>query len=205
MASLKGMNVEALLNLRTWHLLRRRQKKFGPAIDKGANQHRRIVAYINRHWVSSSLGNNCRRSPYQRLVVTQPDYDTFGGSLCTSSGHSSSTSSRISSETSGRPSVSSRNLCSRSKSSCTMIWSQIIRGAKIRFDFTFSVLPLFVLFSWRTNHLSSSASDPQLARFVIGRVFLSHEETSEIPLSSSIVLRRFPPISDDRERTRSIW
>src|SRR2546430_9827962 len=149
---------------------------------------------------------NCQRSPYQRLVVTgQPDYDTFGGSLCTSSGHSSSTSSRISSETSGRPSVSSRNLCSRSKSSCAMIWSEIIRGAKIRFDFTFSVLPLFVLFSWRTNPLSSSASDPQLARFVIGRVFLSHEETSEIPLSSSIVLRRFPPISDDRERTRSIW
>jgi hypothetical protein len=61
-----------------------------------------------------------------------------------------------------------------------MIWSEIIRGAKIRFDFTFSVLPLFVL-------------------------FLSHEETSEIPLSSSIVLRRFPPISDDRETTRSIW
>src|SRR6266487_4108994 len=129
---------------------------------------RRIVAfccvscrdYSNRHWVSSSLGNNCRRSPYQRLVVTgQPDYDTFGGSLCTSSGHSSSTSSRISSETSERLSVSSRNLCSRSKSSCTMIWSEIIRGAKIRFDFTFSVLPLFVLFSWRTNHLSSSASD----------------------------------------------
>src|SRR6266536_61864 len=149
---------------------------------------RRIVAfccfscrdYINLHWVSSSLGNNCRRSPYQRLVVTgQPDYDTFGGSLCTSSGHSSSTSSRI--------------------------WSETIRGAKIRFDFTFSVLPLFVLFSWRTNHLSSSASDPQLARFVIGRVFLSHEETSEIPLSSSIVLRRFQPISDERERTRSIW
>src|SRR4029434_10177221 len=135
----------------------------------------------------------------------RPDYDTFGGSLCTSSGHSSSTSSRISSETSVRPSVSSRNLCSRSKSSCTMMWSEIIRGAKIRFDFTFSVLPLFVLFSWRTNHLSSSASDPQLARFVIGRVFLSHEETSEIPLSSSIVLRRFPPISDERERTRSIW
>src|SRR6266540_5868407 len=55
--------------------------------------------YINLHWVSSSLGNNCRRSPYQRLVVTrQPDYDTFGGSLCTSSGHSSSTSSRIWSE-----------------------------------------------------------------------------------------------------------
>jgi transposase InsO family protein len=27
------------------------------------------------------------------------------------------------------PSVSSRNLCSRSKSSCTMIWSEIIRGA----------------------------------------------------------------------------
>jgi len=26
-----------------------------------------------------------------------------------------------------------------------MIWSEIIRGAKIRFDFTFSV-PLFVLF-----------------------------------------------------------
>src|SRR6266511_1832671 len=129
---------------------------------------RRIVAfccfscrdYINRHWVSSSLGNNCRRSPYQRLVVTgQPDYDTFGGSLCTSSGHSSSTSSRIWSETSERLSVSSRNLCSRSKSSCTMIWSEIIRGAKIRFDFTFSVLPLFVLFSWRTSHLSSSASD----------------------------------------------
>src|SRR5437868_9199505 len=46
-----------------------------------------------------------------------------------SSGHSSSTSSRISSETSERPSVSSRNLCSRSKSSCTMMWSEIIRGA----------------------------------------------------------------------------
>src|SRR5207253_10740502 len=30
--------------------------------------------------VSSSLGNNCRRGPYQRLVVIgQPDYDSFGG------------------------------------------------------------------------------------------------------------------------------
>jgi hypothetical protein len=103
--------------------------------------------------VSSSLGNNCQRSPYQRLVV-----DTFGGSLCTSSGHSSSTSSRISSGTSERPSVSRRNLCSRSKSSCTMIWSEIIRGAKIRFDFTFSVLPLFVLFNL-------AHEPPQLIRF----------------------------------------
>ena len=57
------------------------------------------------------------------------DDEAFGGSLCTSSGHSSSTSSRISSETSGRLSVSSRNLCSRSKSSCSMMWSEIIRGA----------------------------------------------------------------------------
>src|SRR5215831_10299541 len=78
---------------------------------------RRIVAfcclscrdYVNRRWVSSSLGNNCRRGPYQHLkLVGQPDYSTFGGSLCTSSGHSSSTSSRISSETSERRSVSSR-------------------------------------------------------------------------------------------------
>jgi hypothetical protein len=51
----------------------------------------------------------------QRLV------GTFGGSLCISSGHSSSISSRISSEASERRSVSSRNLCNRSKSSCTMI------------------------------------------------------------------------------------
>jgi Virulence factor BrkB len=86
--------------------------------------------YINRHRVSSSLGNNCRRGPYQLLVVIdRPDYDAFGGSLCTSSGHSCSTSSRISSETSERPSVSRRNLYSRSKSSCIMMWSEIIRGA----------------------------------------------------------------------------
>src|SRR5262249_55963164 len=52
----------------------------------------------------------------------------FGGSLCTSSGHSCSISSRISSDTSERPSVSSRNLCSRSKSSATIMWSEIIRG-----------------------------------------------------------------------------
>src|SRR5260221_3821095 len=64
---------------------------------------------------SSSLGNNHRRSSHQRLI------GVFGGSLCNSSGHSSSISSRITSETSGRHSVSSRNLCSRSKSSCTMI------------------------------------------------------------------------------------
>jgi Exopolysaccharide synthesis, ExoD len=85
---------------------------------------------INRDWISSGLGNNCRRGPYQRLgVLGQPDDGTLGGSLYTSSGHSSSTSSRISSETSERPSVSNRNLCSRSKSSCTMMWSEIIRGA----------------------------------------------------------------------------
>src|SRR5205823_8141790 len=97
----------------------------------------RIVAFcclscrdhINRHRVSSSLGNSCRRGPYQHLVALgQPDDDAFGGSLCTSSGHSCSTSCRISSDTSDRPYVSSRNLCSRSKSSCTMTWSQIIRG-----------------------------------------------------------------------------
>jgi len=58
-----------------------------------------------------------------------PVYDAFGGSLCTSSGHSSSTSSRISSETSEMSSISSRNLCSRSKSSCSMMWSATIRGA----------------------------------------------------------------------------
>src|SRR6185436_5457572 len=80
-------------------------------------------------WVSSSLGSNRRRGPYQRRV------GTFGGSLCTSSGHSSSTSCRISSETSERPSVSSRNLCSRSKSSFTMMWSETSRGAKMRFSF----------------------------------------------------------------------
>src|SRR5207248_6504950 len=67
----------------------------------------------------------------------QRDCDTLGGSLCTSSGHSSSTSSRISSETSERPSVSDRNLCSRSKSSCIMMWSATIRGAYMRFDFSF--------------------------------------------------------------------
>jgi len=86
--------------------------------------------YISRHCGSSSLGNNCRRGPYQRLgILGQPDYGTFGGSLCNNSGHSSSTSSRISSETSERPSVSDRNLCSRSKSSCIMMWSATIRGA----------------------------------------------------------------------------
>ena len=36
---------------------------------------------------------------------------------------------RISSETSERPSASRRNLYSRSKSSCIMMWSEIIRGA----------------------------------------------------------------------------
>src|SRR5262249_54959382 len=99
---------------------------------------RRIVAFcwlpcrddINRSWIGSSLGNNYRGDPYQRLVVTgHPDCGTLGGSLCTNSGHSSSTSSRISSEISDRPSVSRRNLCSRSKSSCTMMWSEISRGA----------------------------------------------------------------------------
>src|SRR5260221_8799359 len=101
--------------------------------------------YSNWPWVSSSLGNNRRRSPYQRPI------GAFGGSLCTSSGHSPSTSSRISSETSERRSVSSRNLCSRSKSSCTMMWSEITRGAYTRFGFdglTFSA-PLFVLFDLR--------------------------------------------------------
>ena len=90
-------------------------------------------------------------------------FDTFGGSLCTSSGHSSSTSSRISSETSEMLSASSRNLCSRSKSSCTMIWSEIIRGAKIRFEFTFSVLPLFVLFNLPHEPPQLIRSDLQLA------------------------------------------
>src|SRR5258707_11435062 len=110
-----------------------------------------------------------------------------------------STSSRISSETSERPSVSSRNLCSRSKSSCTMMWSEIIRGAKIRFDFTLSV-PLFVLFGWR-HEPAHPLPTFSLRTVVICRLFSSHEETSEIPLSSSIVLRRFPP---NRETTRSI-
>jgi hypothetical protein len=33
-----------------------------------------FAAIIFRHWVSSSLWNNCRRGPYQRLVVTgKPD------------------------------------------------------------------------------------------------------------------------------------
>src|SRR5262249_2053352 len=99
---------------------------------------RRIVAFcwlpcrdhIDRPWVGSSLGNSHRRDPHQRLVVTgQPDCGTLDGSLCTSSGHSSPTSSRISSEISERPSVSTRNLCSSSKSSCTMMWSEISRGA----------------------------------------------------------------------------
>src|SRR6516225_11416384 len=61
---------------------------------------RRIVAfcwlacrdYIDRPWVGSSLGNSHRRDLHQRLVVTgQPECGTLGGSLCTSSGHSSST------------------------------------------------------------------------------------------------------------------
>jgi hypothetical protein len=87
-------------------------------------------AYINRHCVSGSLGNNCRRGLISAFVVTgTSDYDAFGGNLCTSSGHSSSISSRISSETSEMSSISSRNLCSRSKSSCSMMWSEIIRGA----------------------------------------------------------------------------
>jgi hypothetical protein len=123
------------------------------------------VGWRHRPWVSSSLGNDCRRGPYQRLAIGQPACGTFGGSLCNNSGHSSSTSSRISSETSERRSVSSRNLCSRSKSSCTMMWSEIIRGASVRFGFdafTFSV-PLFTLFGWRMS----------------AHIFSPHEETSE--------------------------
>src|SRR5260221_5218071 len=76
-------------------------------------------------------------SPRPENPLGQPDYGTFGGSLCNNSGHSSSTSSRISSETSERPSVSDRNLCSRWKSSCIMMWSATIRGAEMRFDFEF--------------------------------------------------------------------
>jgi hypothetical protein len=52
--------------------------------------------------------------------------------------------------------------------------------------------------------VGARASSIRLRTVVICRLFSSHEETSEIPLSSSIVLRRFPPISDDRETTRSI-
>jgi hypothetical protein len=86
--------------------------------------------WVQARRAGGSLGNNHRGDPYQRLVVTgQPDCGTLGGNLCTSSGHSCSTSFRISSETSERPSVSRRNLCSLSKSSCTMMWSEITRGA----------------------------------------------------------------------------
>ena len=106
-----------------------------PGVAQPAIQEGRYVADLIRrrvlgrarpdpfwYWDKGDLGNR-RRGPYQRRV------GTFGGSLCTSSGHSSSTSSRISSETSERPSISSRNLCSRSKSSCTMMWSETSRGA----------------------------------------------------------------------------
>src|SRR6266446_3277796 len=50
------------------------------------------------------------------------------------------------------------------------------------------------------------ASDPQLARGSSLAVYscLTRKRV-KIPLSSSIVLRRFPPISDDRETTRSMW
>jgi hypothetical protein len=65
--------------------------------------------------IKSSATDSKHVLSHQRLV------GTFGGSLWTSSGHSSSISSRISSETSERHSVSSRNLCSRSKSSRTII------------------------------------------------------------------------------------
>jgi hypothetical protein len=62
--------------------------------------------------IKSSATDSKHVLSHQRLV------GTFGGSLWTSSGHSSSISSRISSETSERHSVSSR---SRSKSSRTII------------------------------------------------------------------------------------
>ncbi|HVI66901.1 MAG TPA: hypothetical protein VM910_30640 [Bradyrhizobium sp.] len=55
-------------------------------------------------------------------------------------------------------------------------------------DLTFSV-PLFVLFGWRMSQLSY--------------VFSSHEETSEMPLSSSTVLRRFRPHRTKKQRGRS--
>jgi hypothetical protein len=60
-----------------------------------------------RHW--KVLGGRCAR-PYP-----------WGGSLYTSSGHSSSTTLRRSLEISGRLSVSSKNSCRRSKSSCIMM------------------------------------------------------------------------------------
>src|SRR5213080_5585254 len=69
----------------------------------------------------------------------------------------------------------------------------------------FHVFSAAVCALWLAHEPAHRFRPSACARFVICRLFSSHEETSEMPLSSSIVLRRFPPISDDRERTRSIW
>jgi hypothetical protein len=103
--------------------------KSAPARSRTAAETMPAGDHIDRPWVSSVWGTITSAQSLSAPSSNRPDYDTFGGSLCTSSGHSSSTSSRISSETSVRLSVSSRNWCSRSKSSCTMMVSEIIRGA----------------------------------------------------------------------------
>src|SRR5260370_7012651 len=68
----------------------------------------------------------------------------------------------------------------------------------------FHVVSAAVCALWLAHEPAHPLPTFSLRTVVICRLFSSHEETSEIPLSSSIVLRRFPPISDDRETTRSI-
>src|SRR5258707_6900088 len=65
----------------------------------------------------------------------------------------------------------------------------------------FHVVSAAVCALWLAHEPAHPLPTFSLRTVVICRLFSSHEETSEIPLSSSIVLRRFPP---NRETTRSI-
>src|SRR5260370_7863187 len=68
----------------------------------------------------------------------------------------------------------------------------------------FRVVSAAVCALWLAREPAHPLPTFSLRTVVICRLFSSHEETSEIPLSSSIVLRRFPPISTARETTRAI-
>ena len=82
-------------------------------------QRRPLVRLIWRQWTAPTFPAVMwsLRIGGRPVAWTGQAFGFFGGSLCTSSGHSFSTTSRTSSEMSEIASVSSRNLCSRTKSS----------------------------------------------------------------------------------------
>src|SRR5262249_17980837 len=110
----------------------------------------------------------------------QRDCDTFGGSLCTSSGHSSSTNSRISSETSERYFVSSRKQPFEILLDHDMVGdnSRCINTLWFRHSHVFRLCwgwatQLIILFSWETSEipLSSSTQNQPLFRPTATRPF----------------------------------